>query len=455
MSSSSTVSDAAQATDGVGLRRTLNLPTLILFGISYMSPVAVFTTYGLINQQTEGHLPATYLVATAAMLLTAYSYGRMVASIPTAGSAYRYARHAFGPNIGFMTGWTLMLDYLFLPMVSFLLAGVYLNSILPGVPAWIFSLALLSIVLVLNILGVKLVSRVSAVIMGLTAIVIGVFVVLGFARAEVEPGQLFASFTPGSEQFPLIVAGAAILAFSFLGFDGISTMAEETKDPRKTVPRATLLATLIAGLLFALVAWAGNLAHPGTDYANPDAAGVEIMVQLGGQMFGVIFVIVYVLGCFASAMVSQASVSRIMLAMGRDRVLPRQLGIVHPRWQTPVVALVVVAVVALLSTVLTIEQAVVMINFGALAAFSMVNLSVMKHYLVDRAERSFSSLLRHGLIPLLGFGVTAWLWTQLTGPAFIVGFIWVAIGLGYLLWNTRGFTRRMADTDFSETGDRA
>lgn len=450
MSSSQTASPTTQAGAGVGLRRALNLPTLILFGISYMSPVAVFTTYGLINQQTGGHLPATYLVATLAMLLTAYSYGRMVSSIPTAGSAYRYARVSFGPHIGFMTGWTLMLDYLFLPMVSFLLAGVYLNSILPEAPAWTFSLALLIVVLGLNVLGVKLVSRVSAVIMGLTAIVIGIFVVLGFARAEVEPGQLFEAFTPTSEQFPLIVSGAAILAFSFLGFDGISTMAEETKDPRKTVPRATLLATLIAGLLFALVAWAGNLAHPGTDYANPDAAGVEIMVQLGGQIFGVIFVIVYVLGCFASAMVSQASVSRIMLSMGRDGVLPRKLAYVHPRWQTPVVALVVVAVVALLSTVLTIEQAVVMINFGALVAFSMVNLSVIKHYLVDRKERTAGSFLRHGLIPLLGFAVTAWLWTQLTGPAFVVGFVWVGVGLVYLLWNTRFFRRQPAEIDFSE-----
>lgn len=450
MSSSQTAPAATTAEPTVGLRRTLGLPTLILFGISYMSPVAVFTTYGLINQQTGGLLPATYLVATLAMLLTAYSYGRMVASVPTAGSAYRYSRQSFGPHIGFMTGWTLMLDYLFLPMVSFLLAGVYLNSIMPSVPQWAFSVGLLVLVLVLNVLGVKLVSRVSAVIMGLTAIVIGIFVVLGFAKSEVEPGQMFASFSPTGEQFPLVVAGAAILAFSFLGFDGISTMAEETKNPRRTVPRATILATLIAGLLFALVAWAGNLAHPGTEYSNVDAAGVEIMVKLGGEIFGVIFVIVYVMGCFASAMVSQASVSRILLTMGRDRVLPHTLAYLHPRYQTPVVALVLVAVVALLSTILTIEQAVVMINFGALVAFSMVNLSVIKHYLIDRRELSPGSLIRHGLVPGLGFMVTAFLWTQLTGPAFVVGFVWLAAGLVYLAVSTRFFTKKPADVDFSE-----
>ncbi|MBC9953799.1 APC family permease [Leucobacter sp. cx-42] len=450
MSSSQTAPAVTNGEPKVGLRRTLGLPTLILFGISYMSPVAVFTTYGLINQQTGGLLPATYLVATLAMLLTAYSYGRMVASVPTAGSAYRYARQSFGPHIGFMTGWTLMLDYLFLPMVSFLLAGVYLNSIIPSVPQWAFSVGLLLVVFALNVLGVKLVSRVSAIIMGLTAIIIGIFVVLGFAKSEVEPGQMFASFSPSGDQLPLVIAGAAILAFSFLGFDGISTMAEETKNPRRTVPRATILATLIAGVLFALVAWAGNLAHPSLNYDNVDAAGVEIMVQLGGQIFGVIFVIVYVMGCFASAMVSQASVSRILLTMGRDGVLPRGLAYVHPRFQTPVIALALVAFVALLSTVLTIEQAVVMINFGALVAFSMVNLSVIKHYLIDRKEVSVGSIFRHGLIPALGFVVTAFLWTQLSGPAFIVGFVWLGAGLVYLAISTRFFTKKPVEVDFSE-----
>lgn len=450
MSSSQTAPAVTNGEPKVGLRRTLGLPTLILFGISYMSPVAVFTTYGLINQQTGGLLPATYLVATLAMLLTAYSYGRMVASVPTAGSAYRYARQSFGPHIGFMTGWTLMLDYLFLPMVSFLLAGVYLNSIIPSVPQWVFSVGLLLIVFALNVLGVKLVSRVSAIIMGLTAIIIGIFVVLGFAKSEVEPCQMFASFSPSGDQLPLVIAGAAILAFSFLGFDGISTMAEETKNPRRTVPRATILATLIAGGLFALVAWAGNLAHPSLNYDNVDAAGVEIMVQLGGQIFGVIFVIVYVMGCFASAMVSQASVSRILLTMGRDGVLPRGLAYVHPRFQTPVIALALVAVVALLSTVLTIEQAVVMINFGALVAFSMVNLSVIKHYLIDRKEVSVGSIFRHGLIPALGFVVTAFLWTQLSGPAFIVGFVWLGAGIVYLAISTRFFTKKPVEVDFSE-----
>ncbi|KAM9861787.1 APC family permease [Leucobacter sp. BZR 635] len=450
MSSSQLATLVTPSSNPGALRRTLGLPALVIFGLSFMSPVAVFTTFGLINQQTEGLLPATYLLATLAMLLTAYSYGRMVVAVPAAGSAYRYATHAFGPKTGFMTGWTLMLDYLFLPMVSFLLAGVYLNSIIPTVEPWVFSLGLLLLVLVLNVLGVKVVSRVSALILGVTVVVIGIFVILGFSNSQAVPGEALASFTPTTEQFPLIVGGAAILAFSFLGFDGISTMAEEAKNPRKTVPRATVIATVLAGLIFAVVAWAGNLAHPATNYENPDAAGVEIMVQLGGQIFGVIFVIVYVLGCFASAMVSQASVARILFSMGRDRVLPRQLAFLHPTRKTPVVALCLVAVVALLSTVLTIEQAVVMINFGALAAFSMVNLSVIKHYLINERQLGLGSLIRHGLIPLLGFVVTAWLWTSLTGIAFIVGFIWMGLGLVYLLVSTRGFRRPLAPVDFSE-----
>ncbi|GAB6902656.1 amino acid permease [Kineosporia succinea] len=449
MTSPPNTPDASSGADP-SLRRVLGLPSLVLFGLTYMSPVAVFTTYGLVQQQTNGHLPAAYVVATVAMLLTAHSYGRMVAAFPAAGSAYRYARGVFGPHLGFLSGWTLMLDYLFLPMVSFLLAGIYLNSQFPGVPGWIFSLALLLVVLVLNVLGVKVLSGVSAIVMAVTAVVIGIFVVLAFGHSAAPAGDVLTSFLPGSSDISVILGGAAILAFSFLGFDGVSTMAEETRDPRRTVPRGILLATLVGGLLFILVAWSGSLAHPSTDFENADAAGVELMVGLGGKVFSSIFVAVYVLGCFGSALVSQASVARILYAMGRDRLLPAPLGRVDARWQTPVVALVLVSAVGLLSCVLTLEQAVVMINFGALVAFSVVNLAVIKHYIVDKGERTARSVLVNAVVPGLGFVATAWLWTGLTGETFVVGFVWVAVGLIYLVATTRFFTRPPAEVDFSE-----
>ncbi|MER6532061.1 APC family permease [Streptomyces sp. NPDC001508] len=433
------------------LTRVLRLPAIVLFGLTYMSPVAVFTTYGIVDEQTRGHLPAAYVLALAVMLLTAHSYGRMVRAFPEAGSAYKYAQRAFGGHVGFLTGWALMLDYLFLPMISFLLAGIYLHAQFPAIPQQVWSIGLLLIVLAFNILGVKFLSRVTAVIMGATAVLLFLFILLAGTKTQASPGQMFDSFVPGSGQWSLLTGGAAILALGFLGFDAVSTLAEEAHDPRRTVPLGILLTTVIGGLLFVLMAWLGELVRPGGGFADPDSAGAELMNSVGGAALGTAFTFIYVLNCFGSAMVSQASVARIIFSMGRDGVLPRRpFGNLHPRFRTPVGPLVLVSLVAVLSAVLSLNDAVVMVNFGALAAFSMVNLSVIKHCLYRRGHITPLSWLLDGLLPTLGFLSTVWLWTSLTGTTFTVGLIWMAAGIVLLAVITRGFTRRPPELRMDE-----
>ncbi|MBB2746365.1 UNVERIFIED_ORG: amino acid transporter [Microbispora rosea subsp. rosea] len=436
-------------TEPAGLKRVLGVPGLTLFGLTYLAPVAVFTTYGAVTQVTEGHLPAAYVVALVVMLFTAFSYGRMARAYPTAGSAYTYTQQTFGGHIGFMTGWTLMLDYLFLPMINFLLIGIYLNSRFPEVPQWIFTLAALLLVLVLNVVGITVMNRVNVLVVGLSVVLIVVFAALSLKHLAGHPAPSpFAPFTPGSGVF----AGAAILALSFLGFDAVSTLSEEAKEPRRAIPRAIVLTTLIGGLLFVLVAWMGSLVHPGyDDFANADTAGVDIMSALGGAAFETIFVGIYVVGAFGSAMTTQASVSRILYSMGRDGVLPRAaFARLHPRFRTPVVATAVVSAVSLVALFISLDNAVVMVNFGALIAFSMVNLTVVKHYLFDEGRRSAADLVRYGLVPLVGFALTIWLWTSLSGVTFTVGLIWMAVGFVYLLALTRMFTRRPPVMSFSD-----
>ncbi|GLF93963.1 APC family permease [Streptomyces yaizuensis] len=449
----------ASAENAPQLKRVLRLPAVVLFGLTYMSPVAVFTTYGIVNDETDGHLPAAYVLALAVMLLTAHSYGRMVRSFPAAGSAYKYSQKVFGGHVGFMTGWALMLDYLFLPMVSFLLAGIYLHAQFPGVPQAVWSVLVLLAVLVFNVLGVKFVSRITAVIMGATGLLLIAFVVLGATHSQVPAGDALQSFVPEAGQWSLLAGGAAILALSFLGFDAVSTLAEEAHDPRRTIPLGIILTTAIGGGLFILVAWIGSLVRPDNAFTDPDSAGAELMRTVGGSALSGAFTAVYVLGCFGSAMVSQASVSRIIFSMGRDGLLPRRVfGRLHPRFGTPVGALLAVSAVALLATVLTLDQAVVMINFGALAAFSMVNLSVLKHYLAGAgrqtgAHRSRARfLLVNGVLPALGFASTVWLWTSLTGDTFIVGVLWITAGLVLLAISTRFFTRRPPELHMDEEG---
>lgn len=447
-------------TDQPKLRRALGLTGLTLFGVTYMTVITVFTTYGIVNQVTNGHLPASYVVAVVAMLFTAASYGAMVRKYPVAGSAYTYTQQSFGGGIGFITGWVMLLDYLFIPMINFMLIGIYLNTQFPAIPAWGFTLASLLLVLLFNVLGISLVNKVNTAIIALSVVLVVVFMVLAFKHAlgGDQTVSLIEPFTFGEGGIGAIASGAAILALSFLGFDAVSTLSEEAKNPRRDIPRAIVLSTLVGGFFFILVSWAGAIAFQ-PDWSalsgeQIDAAGVTVMDSIGGESFTAFFVAVYVVGAFGSGMTGQVSVSRILYAMGRDGMLPKPLSKLGRRFGTPIVAAVTVSVFALSSLFLTLEVVAFMISFGALAAFALVNLSVIRTYLFPKGgrtkPRSALEILTHGVAPFIGFALTIWLWTSLQATTWIVGGIWVVIGIGIIAIVTRGFTKPVPKMDFTE-----
>jgi amino acid transporter len=266
--------------------------------------------------------------------------------------------------------------------------------------------------------------------------------------------SLIEPFLPGSGGLGPIFAGAAVLALSFLGFDAVSTLSEEAKNPKRDIPRAIVLTTLVGGAIFIVVSWLGALVFPDwRAFADVDSAGVDLMAKVGGTFLTSFFVAVYVVGAFGSGMTTQVSVSRIIYSMGRDRVLPAVFGRLQPRFRTPWVAAVAVSIVSLLALVLTLDVAATMISFGALAAFSMVNLSVIRAFLFPRGGRerpTAGEWVRYGVLPAIGFLLTVWLWTSLTATTFIVGISWIVIGVVYLAVLTRGFRRRPPVMDFSE-----
>ena len=435
------------------LHRVLGMPELVLFGLAYMVPLTVFTTYGVVTDLTQGHLPGAYVITLAAMLFTAYSYGRMVAAHPYAGSAYTYTQKAFGGHAGFATGWALMLDYIFLPMINYLVIGIFINAAWPTVPNWVWVVLAIVLVTGLNVVGIKLVARMNLVLVGFQVVFIAVFFLMAFRTMVAGAGvpSLTGPFLADADVSTLL-AGAAILCLSFLGFDAISTLSEEAHNARRTIPRAIMLVTLIGGATFIVVSYVGHLVFPDfTQFTNVDSAATDVMRRAGGAFLASFFTAAYVAGCFASAMASQASVSRILYAMGRDGVLPRRfLGRLHERFATPANATLLVGAVSFVALVISLELAAAVISFGALVAFSMVNLSVIKHYLVDQGERGSQAVLRYGVIPVIGFGLTVWLWTSLSAITFQVGFAWLGLGLAYLVFLTRGFRRRPPVLDLSE-----
>jgi amino acid transporter len=242
----------------------------------------------------------------------------------------------------------------------------------------------------------------------------------------------------------LVFAGAAVLALSFLGFDAVSTLSEETENPRRKIPLAIMLCAVVGGGVYIFQSYLGHLAFP--DYTvfadRQDVASADVMTAIGGDFLNSFFTAAYVAGCFACAMASQASVSRILFAMGRDGSLPRPVfARLHPRYRTPVVANVVVGLFGLTALFISLSTVAAMISFGALAAFSFVNLSVIKTYIVDGRRRSGADIVKYAVIPFLGFAFTIYLWTQLSDLTFKVGLGWLAAGLLYLVYLTRGFRK--------------
>jgi amino acid transporter len=428
------------------LKRVLGLPALVFFGLAYMVPLTVWTTYGLVTTSTEGHLPLAYAVTTVAMGLTAYAYGRMVVRYPSAGSAYSYASRAFGRGIGFLVGWALMLDYIFLPMINFLLIGLYMQDYFPSTPQALWIVLAVALVTGLNILGIKLVANANAAFVAIQVVFVAVFAVMAIAHvtSEVEVESFTAPFFSGDTDMGLIFPGAAILALSFLGFDAISTLSEETKDPRKKIPLAIVLCAIAGGGIYIFQSYLGHLAFPdfGLFADRQDVASADVMTEIGGDFLNSFFTAAYVTACFAGAMAAQASVARILFAMGRDGSLPKPVfARLHPKYRTPVIANMVVGLFGLTALFISLDTVIAMISFGALAAFSFVNLSVLKTYVIDDGRRSPADLLKYAVLPLLGFAFTIYLWTTLGDLTFKIGLGWLAAGLIWLVYLTRGFRK--------------
>jgi len=436
------------------LQRTLSLGSVVLFGIAYMTPIIVLGTFGILAQSTAGMVPAAYLAALVAMFFTAMSYGRMASAFPVAGSAYSYVRKAISPKLGFIAGWAVLLDYLFLPMAIWLIGAAYLHSAFPAVPQWVWVLAFIGVTSVINIIGLKLANGINALLMLVQFLVLIAFVALCIHYIGGDATKPLWTITPffnGQMQMPLIMSGAAIACYSFLGFDAVSTLTEETRDPRRTIPRAIMLITLIGGLIFVGVSYFVQIAHPSFEFTDVDSAAYEIARNIGGDLFVSIFLIGLIVGQFASGLSAQASGSRLLFAMGRDGVLPKSFfGTLHARFGTPVNSILLCAVVALLALRLDVTTSTSFINFGAFLAFSLVNLSVIFHYWIGAKQRGLRELVLFVVFPTIGLVADLWLMVSLDHLAIYLGLSWLAIGLVYLGFLTRGFSQQPPEMDFQE-----
>ncbi|WP_102693278.1 APC family permease [Rummeliibacillus pycnus] len=437
------------------LRRSLKLWQIVMIGLAYMTPMVVFDTFGIVSHVTDGHVPTSYVIALVGMLLTASSYGKLVRIFPTAGSAYTYTQKALSRRLGFLIGWASLLDYLFLPMVNALLTQIYLTALFPEVPSWIWVVLFVALVTYLNLRSVNLLANFNAVFVFIQIAMMIVFVILvvrGLQTGE-GTGTVFSLQPFISEDMNMghIITGATILCFSFLGFDAVTTLAEETPNPKKTIPKAILYTALWGGVIFITASFFIQLFFPDVSrFHNPDAALPEIALYVGGKLFQTIFLCTTFVNTLASGMASHASVSRLLYVMGRDQVFPEKwFGFIHPKWKTPSINVLIVGAISLSAIFFDLVTATSLINFGALMAFTSVNLCVISHFVIrEKKHRTVKGFFNYLVIPVLGALSVGILWANIEKSSLIMGVIWLSIGFIYLLYLTKAF--RKAPPQFKE-----
>ncbi|MEN6606859.1 MAG: APC family permease [Bryobacteraceae bacterium] len=442
---------SAASPPAASLKRIFGLGHLVLFGITFVCPTAPFPMFGIVSSVSRGHMAAAYMIAMVVMLLTAFSYGRMASAFPAAGSAYTYAGKAIHPMVGFFAGWAVLLDYMLMPLMSVIYLSLTAGRVLPQVPEGIWLVVFAVGITVINLFGLKVTNRANFIMTAIMVFVVGFFVVAAAAALRSGTGaatlwSLKPFCDPAHFSWTAVMSATSIAAFSFLGFDGISTLAEDSRNPARDIGRATVLVCFVCGALFILQAYLGQLIWPDyTSYPKTDTAFLDVSRLAGGEQLFFLVSFVLVVAGLASAVTGQASASRILLGMGRDRILPRRIfAYIHPKYSTPTYGILAMGVVSLLGGFFfSFRLAAEAINFGALLGFMGVNLSVIRHYYIRGNRRSRRDLMPYLVMPLGGFLSCLYVFINLSNTAKWIGVIWCTLGLLHAAWHTKGFRRAL------------
>jgi putrescine importer len=445
------------------LKRTLTLWDLILYGVIVIQPVAPMSVFGALYMQGRGHVVTTILIAMVAMLFTAISYGRMARAYPSAGSAFTYVGQEIHPALGYVTGWSMVMDYILNPMVCIIWISQQANQFEPAVPYGVWAVVVAFLFTFLNAQGVKTSARLNATLAAGMGAVIFIFFVAAVRYVFGHPhdGAEFFSrpfFDPSTFNAGLVLGGTSLAVLTYIGFDGISTLSEEAENPRRNILLATVLTCVVIGLLSAAEVYAAQLVWPPLrPFQNVDTA-ITSVARISWAPLYTILGVTLVLANFGSGMGAHLGAARLLFGMGRGNAIPKGFfGAVDPKRRIPRNNVLFVGAIALAgafvlpliaingSGVVTTGYflGVSLLNFGALIAFMGVNAAAFVRYFLREEKKTVWNFLP----PILGFAICALLWWSLGTQARILGAIWMAIGIAYGAWKTRGFKSNLVNFD--------
>lgn len=441
------------------LRRVLSLWDLILYGIVAVTPSAPVTVFGLAMVLSRGHALDTILIAMVAMVLTAISYGRMAALYPSAGSAYTYVGRGLNPHLGFLAGWAMLLDYLFIPVFCVIYGTLAFQRLLPDVPYVVFAAFFAGIMTFLNLRGIRATARTSEILVGAMGLVLLTFLAMAARYVALNQGwwglcSIRPIYNPETFDFRAVAGATSFAALTYLGFDSVTTLAEDVKNPRRNVLLATVLVCLFTGLFGGLLIYMAQLAWPDyRSFANVETAFMDVTKRVGGAPLFQAMAILLVVANIGAGLTSQVGAARLLFGMGRDGVFPRRIfAYLDPRHNSPTFNIWIVGLLGFFgSLVMSYELTAEILNFGAFLGFMGVNLAAVRQFYFAGLPGTPKHLFKDLVVPGLGFLFCLGIWVGLSKPAKIAGGVWFILGLFHLAYKTRGFRKAPVLMDFSES----
>jgi amino acid transporter len=449
------------STSPVRLERSLGLWNLIVIGIIIIQPTAPMGIYGVISNKAHGHVVTTILVAMVAMLFTAISYGRMARVYPSAGSAYTYVGQEMHAGLGYVVGWGMVMDYLLNPLICTAFCAKAAMNIVPGLSFYAWIVIFAAFFTWTNLRGIKTSAQLNEALCAAMTLVVIIFLA-AVARAvwgmNHDPGFFTRPFyEPASFQPTAIFAGTSVAVLSYIGFDAVSTLSEEVENPRRNILLATVLVCIIAGVLSSIEVYAAQLIWGSRPFAEGDVESAFALVarRAGGVVLFQLINFTLLVANVGSGMGAQLAAGRLLYGMGRGNALPRRFfAAIEPKRHVPRNNVVLVGALALVGAAGleffasrlgggAYEIGAQALNFGALIAFMGVNAAWFVHQLRNPVGRGLLAMAGAAL----GFVVCGFLWFNLSRPAFIVGLIWMAVGISYGAVRTRGFRSELVTFD--------
>jgi amino acid transporter len=434
--------------DSAHFKRSLGLWDLVFYGIVLITITAPLPIFGIISTEAKGHVATTILIAMVAMLFTAVSYGRMASVYPLAGSAFSYVGRSINPSLGFLTGWGMVMDYMLNPILCTIWCSKSITNILPQVPYPVCILFFSLLFTLLNLRGIKSSAKTNQLLTVLLSIVIVIFLLYSIRflliNQDLTNKQLIKPFyDPQTFSIPLILTGTSIAALTYIGFDGISTLSEEVKNPRRNILLATVLVCLITGIVATIEVYVAQLVWgEWGNFPDTDTAFVFIAKKAGGNRLFHIINISLLISMMGAGIGSMLGAARLLYGMGREDAIPKKFfGVIDAKRFIPRNNVLFVGATTLIGAfILSYQLTAEMLNFGAFIAFMGVNLSVFFHFFIKEKCKRFINIVP----PLLGFIFCFFIWINLRVQAQIAGSIWIMIGMiiGYI--KTNGFRKRIS-----------